>query len=106
MSDDARRPRACRLEVDPVEESSVVIIPSPWLNVEQAAQYIQQHPRAIYRAAGSGKLRSVRINGKGELRTRREWLDQWLERFARGGEDATTTVAPAQEVMAYVARRR
>jgi excisionase family DNA binding protein len=87
-------------------EDTVVNVASPWLNVTQAAQYIQQHPRAIYRAAGSGKLRSVRINGKGELRTRREWLDQWLEEFARGGEDATTTVAPAHEVMAYVARRQ
>jgi excisionase family DNA binding protein len=90
-----------------MQDNSTVVMPaSPWLNVEQAAQYIQHHPRAIYRAAGSGNLRSVRINGKGELRTRREWLDQWLERFARGGEDATTTVAPSQEVMAYVARRQ
>lgn len=80
-------------------------IPSPWLNVAQAAEYIQQGTRSIYRAAGRGELRCTRINGKGELRTKAEWLDQWLERFARGGQNAATA-APAQEVLAYVARRR
>ena len=69
------------------DKSSVVVEPSPWLNVEQAAQYIQQHPRSIYRAAGAGELRSVRINGKRELRFRREWIDSWMEHHAHGGNE-------------------
>lgn len=88
-----------------MQDESSVALASPWLTVEEAAHYIQQHPRTIYRAAGSGKLRSVRINGKGELRTKAVWLDQWLEQYARGGVDAAPA-APPQDVLAYVARRR
>lgn len=77
---------------------------SPWLNAEQAASYVGQAARSIYRACGNGDLRHVRINGKRELRTRAEWLDQWLERYAHGGDAATA--APTQDVLSYVARRR
>lgn len=93
----ARRPDTRnRLEASEMQDKSVVV-PSPWLNVEQAAQYIQQHVRSIYRAAGAGELRSVRINGKRELRFRREWIDEWMERHAHGGEDS----APVPAVMRF-----
>lgn len=77
---------------------------SPWLNAEKAANYVGLAARSIYRACAVGELRHIRINGKRELRTRTEWLDQWLERHVYGGDAATA--APTHEVLTRVAGRR
>jgi hypothetical protein len=78
---------------------------SPWLNAEKAATYVGLAPRSIYRACAIGELRHIRINGKRELRTRVEWLDQWLERHAFGGDDAAPA-ATAHDVLTRVAGRQ
>lgn len=77
---------------------------SPWLNAEKASQYVGLAPRSIFRACASGELRHVRINGKRELRTRAEWLDEWLQRHTYGGTAATA--APTHDVLTRVAGRQ
>jgi excisionase family DNA binding protein len=58
---------------------------SPWLNVKQAAAYIQAGPKTVYRAVEAGHLRAARLGGRRDIRLRREWLDDYLERCAVGG---------------------
>ena len=82
------------------------LVASPWLDAEQAAAYVQQTTRSIYRACGTGELRHVRINGKREMRTRAEWLDEWLKKYEYGGTDRPAPAGPAHEVLTHVARRR
>jgi len=56
---------------------------SPWLNAREAGAYIKRSPRYVSREANAGRLRAARIGGRGELLTRREWLDQHVEENAR-----------------------
>jgi excisionase family DNA binding protein len=55
---------------------------TPWLTVKQAAAYIQAGPKTVYRAVEAGQLRAARIGGRRDIRLRREWLDEFLERCA------------------------
>jgi excisionase family DNA binding protein len=55
-----------------------------WLSVQEAAAYAGLTTRSIYYACGAGHLRSVRIDGKRPLQTRRDWLDTWLEQVTTG----------------------
>jgi excisionase family DNA binding protein len=55
---------------------------SPWMTTKDAAAYLGVGPKAIYRAIEQGALRATRINGRREIRTRREWLDQFMEKQA------------------------
>lgn len=56
-------------------------IDTPWLKVTsaEAGAYARRGGRSLRRAVAQGKLRAVAIGGKGELLTRREWLDAMLE---------------------------
>jgi excisionase family DNA binding protein len=65
---------------------------SPWLNLAEAAAYIKRGKRFVAREVHAGRLRAARVGGRGEVLTRREWLDAWIEDQA----------AP----VAYAARRR
>ncbi len=59
---------------------------SPWLTVEDAAAYARcRGPKAIYRAVKHTQLRAARINERGDLRFKAEWIDAWLEAAARTG---------------------
>ena len=52
-----------------------------YLKISQAALLLQSGPRPLYRAAREGRLRAVRINDRGDLRTTREWLAEYIEKL-------------------------
>lgn len=56
-----------------------------WLNVGDAADYACVCRDTIYTACGRRELRHVRIGGRRTIRLKREWLDEWFERFTQGG---------------------
>lgn len=56
------------------------------LTVEDVAVRARVGLRRVRRAVRSGELRAARINGRGELRFRSEWVNGWLESLAVGGE--------------------
>lgn len=58
--------------------STVVADPSPWLRVEQAAEYCRVHKSVIFRAARDHRIEHCRISGRGTLLFKREWCDNWL----------------------------
>lgn len=52
---------------------------SRWWSARRAAAYVGAGPKEIYKAVRAGKLRAVRLNQRGDIRTTREWVDQWME---------------------------
>ena len=56
---------------------------TPWFRVNEAAAYARCGRKLLYREIAAGRLRAARIGGRREIRTRREWLDAWLEATAR-----------------------
>lgn len=59
-----------------------------WLTVREAAAYAGRVGVSTVRQACNRKeLRHVRVGGRstGPIRTRKEWVDEWLEAWARGG---------------------
>jgi len=70
---------------------------SPWLRIGEAAQYVRCGRKLLYREVAAGRLRAARVGGRREIRTRREWLDEWLQ---------ATVGDAAQVVVSFVARRR
>ncbi len=55
-----------------------------WLKVPQAALYAGVSRDTIYTACERNELRHVRVGGRRAIRLNPEWIDEWLERFARG----------------------
>jgi len=53
-----------------------------WLTVEDAAAQIKASRRSLYRAIRAGELRAAPINGRGDLRTCRAWVSEWMSRRA------------------------
>lgn len=52
---------------------------SPWLNSDQAAEYLGTSAWCVRKYAREGDLRSSRTYGPhGRLRFHREWLDEYL----------------------------
>jgi hypothetical protein len=51
---------------------------SPWLTLTQAGSYVHRGKRFLAREVAAGRLRAARIGGRGEILTRREWLDSWV----------------------------
>jgi excisionase family DNA binding protein len=52
---------------------------SRWWSAKRAAAYIGAGPKEIYKAVRTGKLKAVRLNERGDIRTTREWVDEWME---------------------------
>lgn len=55
---------------------------SPWMTAKEAAEYLGIHLDSLYRAMKKKGLKYAQL-GKGTIRLRREWLDQWVEERAR-----------------------
>lgn len=67
------------------------LLDADWLTAADAAFYAGNIGVSTIREACNRKeLRHVRIGGtnRGPIRTRREWIDDWLHRWVRGGHDA------------------
>ena len=54
-----------------------------WWSARRAAAYIGAGPKEIYKAVRSAKLKAVRLNERGDIRTTREWVDEWMEQKQR-----------------------
>jgi excisionase family DNA binding protein len=52
---------------------------SPWLTLREAAIYLKRGRRFVRRQITEGRLRGARVGGRGEVLTRAEWCDQWVE---------------------------
>lgn len=50
-----------------------------WLTTTEAAKIVKVSTRVIYHAVKRGKLRAAKIDGRGDLRFRRQWIDEWVE---------------------------
>lgn len=59
--------------------AGTITIDSPWLLVEQAATYAQTSKYQLLQALRDGSLRGAQTKKGGIWRTRREWLDSWLQ---------------------------
>lgn len=51
---------------------------TPWLTATEAASYVKRGRRFVLREIKAGRLQAARIGGRGEILTRREWLDEWV----------------------------
>ena len=58
-------------------------IESRWWSARRAAAYIGAGPKEIYKAVRLGTLKAVRLNQRGDIRTTREWVDEWMEQKQR-----------------------
>jgi hypothetical protein len=55
-------------------------LPKIWLKLRtEAPEYAGKGGRFLAREANAGRLKAARIGGRGELVTRREWIDEWIE---------------------------
>ena len=54
----------------------------PWLTAAEAAAYIKRGRRFVLREIHAGRIRAARIGGRGEILTRAEWLDDYVEQQA------------------------
>ena len=56
---------------------------TPWLRLKtEGAAYAKRGGRFLTGEVKAGRLRACRVGGRGELLTRREWIDEWLESLA------------------------
>ena len=56
-----------------------------WLTVAEGAEYAGVSRDTIYSACERNELHHVRVGGRRSIRLKPEWIDAWLERYARGG---------------------
>jgi excisionase family DNA binding protein len=64
------------------------LLDAEWLTALDAAAYAGNiGVSTIREACNRNELRHVRIGGthRGPIRTRKEWVDEWLHRWTRGG---------------------
>lgn len=75
---------------EPIAESAVRrLLDAEWLTALEAADYAGKIGISTIReACNRNELRHVRIGGthRGPIRTRKEWIDEWLHRWSRGGQ--------------------
>lgn len=67
-----------------------VLADTPWLTSDEAAAYAKVNLRTVQDACNRNELRHCRLRGKpgNPIRTKREWIDRWLEGGVRGGQAA------------------
>jgi excisionase family DNA binding protein len=61
-----------------------------WLTVAEGAEYAGISRDTVYTACERGELRHARIGGRRAIRLKPEWIDAWLERYARGAQEPRT----------------
>jgi hypothetical protein len=64
------------------------LLDAEWLTAIEAASHAGNiGVSTIREACNRNQLRHVRIGGtnRGPIRTRKEWIDEWLHRWTRGG---------------------
>jgi hypothetical protein len=68
-----------------VIERADALTGSGWMNARQAAHYTCSPVSTIRRVCRNGVLRHIRIGHRtGAIRTRAEWIDEWMMRGAQG----------------------
>ena len=64
------------------DQRADVCTTSPWLTAAEAAAYLKRGRRFVLREIHAGRLRAARIGGRGEILTRREWVDEFVNALA------------------------
>jgi len=49
------------------------------MTATEAAAYLKRGRRFVFREIHAGRLRAARIGGRGEILTRAEWCDAWVQ---------------------------
>ncbi len=62
-----------------------------WLTVAEGAEYSGLSRDTIYTACERGELRHARIGGRRAIRLKPAWIDEWIERHARGARERQST---------------
>lgn len=62
-----------------------------WLTVIEAAEYSGLSRDTIYTACERRELRHARVGGRRAIRLKPEWIDVWLEQYARGANYARSS---------------
>jgi len=57
-----------------------------WLTVAEAAEYAGVSRDTIYTACERREIHHVRVGGRRAIRLKPCWIDEWLERHARGAQ--------------------
>ena len=65
-----------------------------WLTVAEAAEYSGVSRDTIYTACERREIRHARISGRRSIRVKPQWIDEWLERHARGVQTLRPAPAP------------
>lgn len=71
-------------------KASVAQSSSPWLTLREGAAYVKRGREFLLREIHAGRLRAAKIGGRGEILTRAEWLDLWVE------DQATPVMMPGR----------
>ena len=57
--------------------------PHEWWTAEEAAEYCRCSVATLYMLVKTGKIKTARVTGMRQLRFRKEWIDQWLEKSTK-----------------------
>ena len=72
------------------EQGTTALMPE-WLSTKEAAEYLRVSVDVIYDAIQNLGLKHTRVGGRRVIRFRREWLDSWMESFARVSNQTGST---------------
>jgi excisionase family DNA binding protein len=66
-----------------------------WLKVHEAAEYAGVSRDTIYTAVERGELHHIHVGGRRSIRLKPAWIDEWLDRHARGPRWSATDHGPS-----------